>query len=245
MRHKSGLLGLLLPLLMAVSCNTEEGPGGNSTITGKVKVIEYNEDFSQITGTYYAGAEDVFLVYGDDAIYSDDFKTGPDGSFKFDYLRKGDYTVFVYSDDSTGTLAGGKTVVSVSLNIADNGSLVDAGEIIILKSKRANGTCSIGGKVWCRNYNSDFTALLGAYYTPDEDVFLVRAGDSYYCDDVKTDINGNYRFDEVLPGDYTVYAWSKDSTMTIPSGYFQVSKNVTVTETPEQHYVLSDFVILN
>ena len=46
--------------------------------------------------------EDVFIIYGDnDVIQDDNIKTNYDGTFKFNNLRKGNYTVFAYSKDES------------------------------------------------------------------------------------------------------------------------------------------------
>ena len=85
------------------ACEKPAGEGGTSTITGKIYAREYNSNYTLLTAEYYAAKEDVYIIYGDDSIYSDDFKTNYDGSYEFKYLRKGKYTLFAYSDDSTFT----------------------------------------------------------------------------------------------------------------------------------------------
>lgn len=231
-------------LLLFASCSKDPGSGGTSTLKGKVKVIEYNDDFTAIKAEYYAQDEDVYLIYGDDQEYSDDYKTNPDGSFVFKYLRKGKYTIYVYSADSSGQSASGTTPLYTSIEVTKNNQDVDMGEITILTSSHFNsGTSTICGRVWVRNYTADFSVLLGQYYGYDEDVFLVHGNDQYYSDDVKTDVNGWYCFERVPIGHYTVYSVSKDSTGLIPGGYYPVEKEVDITEN-YQHVVLDDIIIL-
>jgi hypothetical protein len=93
------LLVILLAVLTLTSCEKEEGEGGTSTIMGKVFVIDYNAEWTNIRGQYYGAGFDVFIIYGNDSIYSDDFETGIDGWYRFDYLRPGDYKVYVFSRD--------------------------------------------------------------------------------------------------------------------------------------------------
>ncbi|MCD6366710.1 MAG: membrane lipoprotein lipid attachment site-containing protein, partial [Bacteroidales bacterium] len=88
-------------------CSKTEGEGGLATIYGKVNVLDYNSDFTILKDDYYAADEDVFIVYGDDSIYSDDFETDYTGTFRFQNLRKGTYTVYALSKDSTGTFESG------------------------------------------------------------------------------------------------------------------------------------------
>ena len=79
-------------------CSKPEGEGGTSTIQGKVYAYDYTGS-GILQGEFYAADEDVFIIYGDeDNYYDDSYNTSFDGSFRFQYLRPGIYTVFVYSD---------------------------------------------------------------------------------------------------------------------------------------------------
>ena len=82
-----------------LSCTKEEGEGGNSTISGKVYVYNYNVELTNLRWEDYAPDIDVFIIYGNDTVYSDNFKTNYDGSYRFRYLQQGTYTVFAYSKD--------------------------------------------------------------------------------------------------------------------------------------------------
>jgi hypothetical protein len=100
-------------LTLAVSCNKEPGRGGTSSITGKVYVYDIN-GIGDTIGGYYAMDEDVYIIYGDkDLTYDDKFACSYDGSYRFDYLTPGTYTLFAYSRCDTcddGTQAVFKTV---------------------------------------------------------------------------------------------------------------------------------------
>jgi hypothetical protein len=230
--------------LFLISCDKQAGPGGTSSLVGKIKVKEYDETMSILKAEYYAQDEDVYLVYGDNTIYSDKFSTGPDGSFTFNFLKKGKYKVFVYSADSTGSSSTGTVPLYSEIEINKNNKTFDFGEITIIKtSKFNNGTSTISGRIFCRDYNTDFSLLLSQYYIPDQDVFLVQGNDQYYSDDLKTDIDGWYRFEKVPLGHYTVYALSKDSTFTSPSGYVASEREIDITSNYQQ-VVLDDIIIL-
>jgi hypothetical protein len=103
------------------SCEKTEGTGGTSSIIGRVWVRNYNADFSQINAEYWAEEEDVYIIYGNDTIHSDDTKTSYNGSYRFDYLQKGEYTLFAYSDDSTFTSPSGRVPVKITVTVKDNG----------------------------------------------------------------------------------------------------------------------------
>jgi hypothetical protein len=118
---------------MFTACSKEEGEGGTSTITGKVKIREYNY-FGDPTGKeYYAPEEDVYIIYGDDDIYSDRFRTNYDGSYRFQYLRQGKYTVFAYADDLSGESQSGKIPVMKIVKITENDQNKTVEDIVLNK----------------------------------------------------------------------------------------------------------------
>lgn len=124
---------LLSGMLFLSSCEKDPGEGGNSSITGKVYVREYDEYFMFLLSEYYANDEDVFIIYGDGATPDDRIRTGPDGDFEFPYLRPGKYRIYAYSDDSTFTVPSGEKAVYRDIEITRKKETVDIGTIIILK----------------------------------------------------------------------------------------------------------------
>ena len=116
-----------------VSCTKEEGPGGTSDIIGRVWVRDYNTSFTILYASYWAEEEDVYLIYGNDSIYSDRFKTNYDGSYWFRNLREGNYTVYAYSKDSANPENISRIPVKVSVNISGRKQDVEAPLITILK----------------------------------------------------------------------------------------------------------------
>ena len=88
----------IFPILGFLSCNKEPGPGGTSSISGKVYVYDLNAIGLDTLSEYYAMDEDVYIIYGDETeTYSDKFSTSFDGSYRFDYLTPGTYTIFAYT----------------------------------------------------------------------------------------------------------------------------------------------------
>lgn len=118
-------------LIFSYSCKKEEGVGGNSTIKGKVFVKDYNG--TVFSGNSFYGADfDVYIVYGgENSFYDDKVTTSYDGSFEFRYLRKGNYKIFVYSKDVTGTDPSGLTTVFESATINKNKEVIDLGDLEI------------------------------------------------------------------------------------------------------------------
>lgn len=116
-------------LLSSVSsCKKESGIGGKATITGKIYEYNYNSDFSTLKDEYFKGDHEVFIIYGDDNVYSDNFKTNYDGTFEFNYLLPGEYTIFSYSADTNITSTNNMTVLQ-KVTIEDNKETVDVGTI--------------------------------------------------------------------------------------------------------------------
>ncbi|MEZ4798864.1 MAG: hypothetical protein R2809_03610 [Flavobacteriales bacterium] len=104
MKRQIIFLATIVAMVFIASCTKEEGEGGYATIKGKI-----NKDYRLIpanSATYQytvaAADEDVYIVYGDNVSPSDRIWTNYDGEFEFKNLRKGNYTIYVYSEDTTG-----------------------------------------------------------------------------------------------------------------------------------------------
>lgn len=104
--------------ILLAGCTKPEGEGGTSTIQGKVYAYNYNGS-GILVDEYYQADEDVYIIYGEgDNFYDDDYTTSFDGSFRFQYLTKGTYTVFVYSD--CDTCPSGIEAISQTVEITSN-----------------------------------------------------------------------------------------------------------------------------
>ena len=117
------------------SCSKPAGQGGDSKITGKVWVKNYNSTFTLLNQEYPGADVDVYIIYGNEATYGDKISCGPDGVFEFPYLRKGSYRIYAYSKDKEAYLAGNTNApdkaVFVDAEITDKKQTVDAGTITI------------------------------------------------------------------------------------------------------------------
>lgn len=102
----SRLLASLIILFFVSSCEKSPGEGGTSTIQGSVyKLSTYYNVLTQLTDTVYYqldAKKDVYIIYSDNEndFYNDNIETNWNGQYRFDYLRKGDYTLFVYTDST-------------------------------------------------------------------------------------------------------------------------------------------------
>lgn len=124
-------LAVTLVVLLISSCKKEAGEGGDSSIRGKIWVVNYNATFTSINNEYVGADEYVYIIYGDDISYGDRVKTNPAGEFEFKYLREGNYTIYIYSKDKTRTEPSGITSMKVSTNISKKEQIVDVGTITI------------------------------------------------------------------------------------------------------------------
>ena len=100
------------------ACEKPAGEGGTSVIEGQVYKIYTSEivvneldSFGNIDTTYKSidtlyyqldEGEDIYIIYGDNEgeLYDDKFKTDYNGKYHFEYLRKGDYTIYIHADSS-------------------------------------------------------------------------------------------------------------------------------------------------
>lgn len=121
----------LILVLLVSSCKNGPGPGGQASISGKVHADNYNSTCTLLLGSYYAPDEDVYIIYGDDPSYGDHVKTSFDGTYMFNYLRPGKYTIYVYSKDCSAP--SGKTAVTATVEITERKQAVALDDINIHK----------------------------------------------------------------------------------------------------------------
>lgn len=123
---------ILSIVLLFQSCKKDEGVGGNSTIKGKIMMKDYNG--TVFSGNTFDGADvDVYIIYGgENTFYDDRIRTSYDGTFEFRYLRKGNYKIFVYSKNVSGTPNTSPIeTIFASATINNNKEIIDLGEITI------------------------------------------------------------------------------------------------------------------
>jgi hypothetical protein len=92
-------LFILFLSIFLLGCKKDPGEGGLASITGKLLIREYNGNCSDLQYEYYAVDEPVYIIAGDEPSYFERVRTGPDGTFWFQYLRKGKYTVYALTED--------------------------------------------------------------------------------------------------------------------------------------------------
>lgn len=124
---------LILFCAFAFSCKKKPGEGGFATIQGKVYVKNYDAFFTYITSEYYLPSETVYIIYGDGTEIGETVKTSYDGSFKFNYLRKGNYQIFVLGKDTSSSPKGNPKEVLAKVTINKKKQVVTIPDFVIIK----------------------------------------------------------------------------------------------------------------
>ena len=134
---------LLGTLLLLSGCAKYEGTGGKSSITGKIVLNQrlYVNGILTDSVVLSGAKEDVYIVYGDgDLVFDDKVECNYDGTFKFDYMQPGTYTIFAYNElfhpgpNATNNDDDyySNDAVKVSIALGKNED-VDAGTITLIK----------------------------------------------------------------------------------------------------------------
>ncbi len=122
------IIFLFLLTLALPACQKTEGIGGASQIEGKVRYIKRNSRGDSVA-TYYAPDQKVYIIYGNNTLYDDDMNTNFDGRFRFNYLQKGKYTLYAYSE--CDTCLSKKKPVFTRIEVYKKGFTYTASEIVL------------------------------------------------------------------------------------------------------------------
>lgn len=89
---------LLVFVIMGLwSCSHDEGYGGLASISGKIYGKDFNSNGFLVSEDYIGGVK-VYISKHGETNYFDSMDSAYDGSFKFNYLHKGTYDIWVYGD---------------------------------------------------------------------------------------------------------------------------------------------------
>ncbi len=78
------------------------------------------------------------------------------------------------------------------------------------KEEGVGGDASISGQVWTYAVNGSFSDTIAEYPAEDTYVYIVYGDNTGFDKRIKTDYNGNYTFNFLYPGKYTLYVYSFD-----------------------------------
>jgi hypothetical protein len=254
------LLYLLSLTILVLSCEQDAGEGGLASISGKIYTQEINR-YGEEVSVYPAADKNVFITYGDDNFYGDMVEANHDGYFEFEYLAAGDYTLWYYTDDTSGTSESGETInqITVSLDRKEKKELSNIAHIRLVDFD--DGFATISGRVFIINY---FNSTVPPYteadikdITPQQeaDVYLIHESGITYSERERTNHDGRFEFKNLIKGNYRVYVYSEDieggrynedspNVLTLPAsdGTYDLVlyRDVTINET-YQKVAVNDF----
>ncbi|MDH6356512.1 hypothetical protein [Parabacteroides sp. PF5-9] len=202
MKKYSYFILLLAISVITASCNKDEGLGGSSTLEGYVyNVIHKDDNFSFSIDTIPAVKEDVFLRFGHEGYFGDDVETDHTGMYRFNYLRKGNYSVYAlsqYADDR-------QEAVIKEVHV---GSGVNKVEDIYIHTGKAYGTAMVKGSVKALYYDKGRKVDEGPAI--EKRVFINHYGEETHFDDVRVGDQGVFIFQKLLPGKYEIWVTTED-----------------------------------
>jgi hypothetical protein len=131
-KHISKIVPILLFFLILSSCKKQPGEGGFATIKGRLFVKNYDPTYTVLLSQYYLPGESVYIIYGDNNEVGDNVRTTNDGTFTFNYLRKGKYKIYAIGEDSTKPSLSIPKETLVEIEIKEKKEVVNVGDLVII-----------------------------------------------------------------------------------------------------------------
>jgi hypothetical protein len=231
---------LLLSLLVIItSCKKIEGPGGTSSIRGKLSGQDYSFGEKEITT--------VSFTTGATIEHGDYWLLNSTDNSKLYYIY---YTNPSWISSADPQLQG-RTGIAVSFNYSDSNlevaqrtldsiqqlsglpfSLSLSQDILTIRSN------TTGEVVDADDYSTPFTVDVSNQGSPNiigdsfgragERVYIIYGQNEYSSNSARTDENGLFSFEGLQKGTYTIYSLSED---TLQNGKFnRVSKTIQITD---------------
>lgn len=227
-----------LAATLLFACNKTEGPGGTSSITGSVKSQKYDLSEAEITevictpgseidhGDYWIlnnlPGEEQFYIYYDNPTWGTDADPVLTG-------RTGISVEFNYSDSNVEIASN--TLSEIETEASDYYTLSRNVDIVTIKHKLMGETSNadkVSSPFEVSTSNSGKDAVIEPIGPAiDEKVYLVYGDNDVFGDMERTGGNGEYIFNNLTEGSYTVYCVSTD---TINGGTITVSKTIEITD---------------
>lgn len=123
---------ICLIILVIGACKKQPGEGGFATITGRLFVRNYDPTFTVLLSQYYLPGEFVYIKYGDNNEVGDNVRTTNDGTFTFNYLRKGKYKVYAIGKDTTKPSKSIPKETLFEIEIKEKKEVVNLGDLVIV-----------------------------------------------------------------------------------------------------------------
>lgn len=123
---------ICLIMLVMCACKKQPGEGGFATIKGRLFVKNYDPTYTVLLSQYYLPGESVYIIYGDNNEVGDNVRTTNDGTFTFNYLRKGKYKIYAIGEDSTKPSLSIPKETLVEIEIKEKREAVNVGDLVII-----------------------------------------------------------------------------------------------------------------
>ena len=116
------------------ACKKTPGQGGNASIKGKVWVKQYDPFFTVVMREYYDPNRSIYITYGNNISPDQTVQTNSNGEFEITYMRKGTYTITLYSKVFADSLhPSGSVAVDTTISITERKQVIDLGTIKVQK----------------------------------------------------------------------------------------------------------------
>ena len=231
-------LVILSMLVMFVSCNKGPGPGGTASISGKI--VEQNHSFGEeeITEVIFTSGEEVehgeywvlnnpigsiqYYIYYDNPTWISDADPNLAG-------RNGIPVSFNYSDSNVEIAENTKTAlegaVSGTFDFELNVDILTINALVLGDAPDADEMTS-PFEISTRQ-QGNLSLLSNIAPASDVRCYLIYGDQNVAGDVTRTDASGNFIFNNLRKGDYTLEFISKD---TINGGEIIIEKNLTILE---------------
>lgn len=228
-------------LAMLIACRPDEGKGGLASIEGTVRIQNINTIQEKSGEPYLATDEDVYISYGNTGLADDKSSTGHNGTYKFSNLTKGDYTIFVYSDDTLSNVKYPKLTCSQTISLSSKKDNATADDFIIYRHvdyDDGNGVATGYIKEYLCVTAGTQTTIQDSIPSQETSVYLQYANSDQILERYRTDGSGYYTIPNLIPGKYRVYALSEESKLPAVANSasyqeFEIKDNNSKVEIPE------------
>tara|TARA_B100001287_G_scaffold9437_1_gene7296 strand:+ start:12080 stop:12793 length:714 start_codon:yes stop_codon:yes gene_type:complete len=219
------LILLILGFIIIESCN-KEGTGGKASISGIIyeEFIDRNGNTVEIR---IAQDKKVFIKYGDNNIPSDDTETVVDGKYEFNYLTKGKYKVYTYSECRNCNT--GNQIEEKIINIESRNDKINQDINTTKIVSPEDGNSIITGRILIQRYLGA-TPFGDPYIAQNTDVFIKYDNEEVHFEKTETGADGKFAFRDLIIGSYKVYAYSICDTCSVLLETIEVNTSISENE---------------
>lgn len=225
---RSFLFATMISFIL-ISCSKEEGEGGRSSISGILEGVISTSARAEITEVTCVPEDDIkkadywllntpdsndnyFVWYNDvsDATTPPSFASRV--GIQVDYssvAADNNITIAINTESAINSVTGAPFTV-----VRDNDKLTITNTILGSVTDADNGISDFIVDVETQGRNE---VILQNGVIANEDIFIIYGdGDDIHDDDIKSNFDGTFKFDNLRKGSYRVFAYSEDASLTNP-----------------------------